>query len=557
MLMVLLGSTWSRTSAFQSVPLSHTTLRQQPYRSGVIRQRLFGSTSRAAATSASTDAADPVALESTQSALYLPGRPDFAIRTIMAPMVASSDYAYRCLCRQYGSDLTYTQMLHSRNLMTDKTFWKNHLDLYECDSPDTISAHQRSLSKEQTDLLMQTGTSGESPADRQRFGNNGDNDSIDMDNHNDAPLMVQLAGHDVDTVVAAAQKILEHTNGRLGGFDLNLGCPQGIARKGRYGAFLMEQEEDTVCQILAALRKAVPKEVAISAKIRLPLTDELLINRIPRLLDTGIDFMTVHGRTLHENKTKVAGCHTDRLRLAVETAQKHTPGFPVVANGGVEHYPDVDKLRLSTGAVAVMSSEALLERPNLFTVDSSEYTPRQVLNQQFQFASDYLGWCRLYPPLPGVVGTTHGSFNIIKGHLFKFLHRYLQEHPDARDALSDHQHMTSVAQAQIWLDELYARYEGKLMNGDEDEYHTTSSTSTSSSSSSSSSSLFLSNTSWYRRHRKADGERSHQRPVRIGSDLMGNHEEVVVVSVADRKRMAKERIAKLQLEKQRVGMKNL
>jgi tRNA-dihydrouridine synthase len=508
MLMVLLGSTWSRTAAFQSsVPLSRSLMRQ--------RLRLFGSTasrSSATATPVSKDADNTA--DNTQSALYLPGRPDHAIRSIMAPMVASSDYAYRCLCRQYGVDLTYTQMLHSKNLLSDKTFWKNHLDLYECDD------------------------SSES------------NDNNDPENiHHDAPLMVQLAGHDVDTVVAAAQKILVHTNGRLGGFDLNLGCPQGIARKGNYGAFLMEQEEETVCKILAALRKAVPADVAVSAKIRLPLQDDLLVERIPRLLDTGINFMTIHGRTLYENKTKVAQCHTDRLRLAVETAQKHTHNFPVVANGGVEHYPDINRLRRDTGACAVMSSEALLERPNLFTVDSSTYTNRQVLEQQVQFASDYLSWCRLYPPLPGVVGTTHGPFNIIKGHLFKFLHRYLQEHPDIRDRLHDHQTCTDTEQAQALLDELYARYDGL---SDEDMHITTSSSDASSDTLSDT----LSDTSWYRRHRKAI---VHTRPVHISSDLMGN-EEVVLPSVEDRKQMAKLRIAKLQaqkLDKKVVGMKNL
>jgi tRNA-dihydrouridine synthase 1 len=471
-------------------------------------------------------------------ALYLPGRPDHAIRTVAAPMVASSDYAFRCLCRQHGNDvdLTYTQMLHSRNLMKDPTFWRNHLDLYECDKHD--SGQQRSLSTEQTSLLMQTVESSSTRTIPPTIPSA-------ADRHDDAPLMVQLAGHDVDTVVAAAQKILEHTNGRLAGFDLNLGCPQGIARKGRYGAFLMEQEQDTVIRILSALRQAVPATVAVSAKIRLPLTDDLLVERIPRLLDTGIDFLTVHGRTLYENKTKVAACHVDRLRLAVETAQKHTPQFPVVANGGVEHYADVDRLRRDTGAAAVMSSEALLERPNLFAVDSSAFGPRQVLDQQFQFARDYLAWCQLYPPLPGVVGTTHGSFNIIKGHLFKFLHRYLQEHPDARDRLSDHKHMTNIQQAHTLLDELYARYNGQ---SDED-------------MSSLSSSSLLTSTSWYRRHWKAIATRRvHQRPVLVSSDLGMGQEEVALPSVEDRKRMAKQRIAKLQahkLDKQQVGMKNL
>jgi hypothetical protein len=181
-----------------------------------------------------------------------------------------------------------------------------------------------------------------------------------------------------------------------------------------------------------------------------------------------------------------------------------------------------------------------------------------VLEQQVQFSNDYLGWCRLYPPLPGVVGTTHGPFNIIKGHLFKFLHRYLQEHSDIRDRLHDHTTCTSVEQAQVLLEELYARYDGL---SDEEMHIIDTSSSDSDASSdtlSDTTSDTLSDTSWYRRHRKAI---VHTRPVHISSDLMGHLEsEVQLPSIEDRKQMAKLRIAKLQAQKadkQVVGMKNL
>lgn len=44
---------------------------------------------------------------------------------------------------------------------------------------------------------------------------------------------------------------------------------QGIARKGKYGAFLMEEDSNRVREILSALRNHLPQEVAVSAKIRL------------------------------------------------------------------------------------------------------------------------------------------------------------------------------------------------------------------------------------------------------------------------------------------------
>eukprot|EP00966_Prymnesium_polylepis_P202117 4682456-Prymnesium_polylepis.1 len=52
----------------------------------------------------------------------------------------------------------------------------------------------------------------------------------------DRPLVVQLCGSDAPTLLAAARLV----QGRCDAVEINCGCPQGCARRGGYGAFLLD-----------------------------------------------------------------------------------------------------------------------------------------------------------------------------------------------------------------------------------------------------------------------------------------------------------------------------
>ncbi|MCV5335063.1 tRNA-dihydrouridine synthase, partial [Escherichia coli] len=76
--------------------------------------------------------------------------------------------------------------------------------------------------------------------------------------------------------------------------DLNLGCPQGIARRGHYGAFLLE-ETDTVVAIVRALADGLA--VPVTVKIRVLPTWEDTLRTVLALQAAGASAITVHGRT--------------------------------------------------------------------------------------------------------------------------------------------------------------------------------------------------------------------------------------------------------------------
>ncbi len=461
--------------------------------------------------------------------LILPSHPEFPITSVMAPMVAASDYPFRVFLREHcGVDLTFTQMLLAKRFIVDSTFRRAHLDLLE--TTQETETRFENLLPSQLDSIGNL----EEHRERQRMLRDTSKPFV---RHQTAPLMVQLAGDNVDEVVQTAMMIYEHTQGKLHGIDLNCGCPQNIAKKGNYGAFLMEKDSEQVNKILRALRKNLPPEVALSAKIRLPMDDDTLVKkRIPGLIESGINFLTVHGRTLKENKTKVKGAHIDRIKLAIETAQSIDPNFPVIANGGMEHYEDIQQILRATGASAAMSSEALLETPDLFCKESMgfEGLPQENFGRHIKFARDYLDICtRVGPPLPGVLGFNKGgSFNVVRGHLFKFLHRYLNtEHQDLRDKLAANgvTTMRTLGEARNLVDELESRYEYLSP----EQWNELSSSSPQSS--------------WYRRHRKPD--RSVH--VRNAATAVGTS----ALSIEDRKREIRERLAKMKTKKSQQNTK--
>ena len=221
-----------------------------------------------------------------------------------APMVNASEQAFRLLARRHNTHICFTPMLHSRLMVESEGYRRNAMH--------------------------------------------------DLGDAADAPLIVQFCGNDPDTLLRAGR----HVEAHCAAVDINLGCPQGIARKGNYGAFLLEKTsllERIVLNLSGNL--AVP----VTCKIRLLSTLDATLDLARRLEKAGCAMLTVHGRTKEEMKDRIGMVDWEAIKLIREAVK-----IPVIANGGLATFDDVAKCVAATGVAGVMSSEALLENPAFF-----------------------------------------------------------------------------------------------------------------------------------------------------------------------------------------------
>lgn len=224
--------------------------------------------------------------------------------------------------------LAYTPMFHAR-LFTETVNFRNH--------------HFQPIRK---------GLGSESSLDsiRQEDSHLDGNPSIDR------PLFVQFCANSPDEFLEAAKYVQPFCDA----VDLNLGCPQGIARKGHYGAFLQE-DWDTIHKLINELhlKLAVP----VTAKMRILETKEKTLEYARVILSAGASIITVHGRQRDQKGHKTGLADWSVIRYLRE---KLPPETVIFANGNILRHEDLQTCLHETGADGVMSAEGNLYDPTIF-----------------------------------------------------------------------------------------------------------------------------------------------------------------------------------------------
>ncbi|MBN1107945.1 MAG: tRNA dihydrouridine synthase DusB [Bacteroidales bacterium] len=223
----------------------------------------------------------------------------------LAPMEDITDPSFRMICKMYGADFMFTEFISSDGLIRDGAKSIRKLDIYE---------HER-------------------------------------------PIGIQLYGHLTDPMVEAA--LMAEAAGPES-IDINFGCPvKKIANRGAGAGML--KNIPLMTEMTAAIVKAVKLPVTVKTRLGWDEENKNIIDVAIRLQDTGIQAITIHGRTR-------AQLYRGSADWTLIGAVKNNPliKIPVIGNGDIDGPQRAKEMFDRYGVDGIMIGRAAVGRPWIF-----------------------------------------------------------------------------------------------------------------------------------------------------------------------------------------------
>ena len=230
---------------------------------------------------------------------------------LLAPMEDVTDASFRVVCKKFGADMVYTEFIPSDGLIRDAA---------------------KAIAKMKT-------------------------------SDEEAPIAIQIYGNDPVAMVEAA-KMADHAE-IAGGhgcdiIDINFGCPVNkIAGRGA-GSGMM-REPDKMVMITEQIVKAVRKPVTVKTRLGWDENSKIIVGLAERLQDTGIQALTIHGRT----RCQMYKGEAD-WTLIGEVKNNPRMHIPIIGNGDINSARKAKEAFDRFGVDGIMVGRASFGHPWIF-----------------------------------------------------------------------------------------------------------------------------------------------------------------------------------------------
>jgi tRNA-dihydrouridine synthase B len=223
----------------------------------------------------------------------------------LAPMEDITDPSFRMICKINGADFKYTEFVSSDGLIRDGQKSVKKLDIYDFERP----------------------------------------------------IGIQLYGHLIDSMVEAAL-IAEQAKPEL--IDINFGCPvKKIANRGAGAGML--RNIPLMIEMTEAIVKAVKLPVTVKTRLGWDDDSRNIVDIAEKLQDTGIEALTIHGRTR-------AQLYKGNAEWDLIGKVKNNPRMkiPIIGNGDIDGPVKAKEMFDKYGVDGIMIGRATVGRPWIF-----------------------------------------------------------------------------------------------------------------------------------------------------------------------------------------------
>ena len=229
---------------------------------------------------------------------------------ILAPMAGYTDSAFRLLCREMGADIVMTELVSADAIFHNKKI-KNKIEKIKNVEADLFDS-------DKTLSLM-------------KF------------NKKERPIVIQLFGKYPEKFAFAAKWVAE--NLKPDGIDINMGCPARKVVGSDHGAALLKNHNLAV-EIVQAVREQI--DIPLSVKTRLGWeSDDEILEFAPKLVEAGINAITVHGRTYKDGFKNIS--RWKNIYKIKNKIEKIKNNVAVIGNGDIISYKEAIEKSESNG----------------------------------------------------------------------------------------------------------------------------------------------------------------------------------------------------------------